>query len=108
MNTDAANGTPSREDIHGGCWRVAVLALALLLTASPAVTYADAPLNYFLHAAGPAATPTMRLGWALAALVTVVALIVVVLLIGAIARRRSSTERDERHVHAEGGGMHWV
>jgi len=108
MNTDAANGTPSRENLHGGCWRVTALALALVFAASPALTHADAPLNYFLHADGPAATPTMRLGWALAALVTVVALIIVVLLVGAIARRRSGAERDERHVHAEGGGMHWV
>ncbi|MGA3251275.1 MAG: hypothetical protein ABSD12_24490, partial [Paraburkholderia sp.] len=27
-----------------------------------------APLNYFTHAAGPAAAPTMRLGWMMTAL----------------------------------------
>ena len=70
---------------------------------------ADAPLNYFLHADGPAATPTMRLGWALAALAVVVALIVTGLLVAAIMRRRPPpTERDAAHLQAEGGGMHWV
>jgi cytochrome c oxidase subunit 2 len=70
---------------------------------------ADAPLNYFLHADGPAATPTMRLGWALAALAVVVALIVTGLLVAAIMRRRPPpSERDAAHLQAEGGGMHWV
>jgi cytochrome c oxidase subunit II len=71
--------------------------------------YADAPLNYFLHADGPAARPTMWLGWALAALVVVVALIVTGLLIGAMLRRRPPpTEQDAAHLRAEGGGLHWV
>ena len=70
---------------------------------------ADAPLNYFLHADGPAARPTMWLGWALAALTVVVALIVSVLLIGAIVRKRPPpTEDDAAHVEGEGGGMRWV
>jgi cytochrome c oxidase subunit II len=73
------------------------------------VARADAPLNYFLHADGPAAAPTMRLGWALSALVCIVGLIVTVLLVGAIVRRRPpSALRDARHVHGEGGGLHWV
>ncbi|KMZ13683.1 Cytochrome c oxidase polypeptide II [Candidatus Burkholderia humilis] len=51
----------------------------------------------------------MRLGWALAALVTAVALIVTGLLAGAIMRRRPPpTPRDANHVHGEGGGLHWV
>nr|WP_087086968.1 cytochrome c oxidase subunit II [Caballeronia catudaia] len=70
---------------------------------------ADAPLNYFLHADGPAATPTMWLGWALAALVVAVALIVSGLLVGAMVRKRPPpTERDAAHVQGEGGGMHWI
>ncbi len=70
---------------------------------------ADAPLNYFLRADGPAATPTMRLGWALAALAVAVALIVSVLLVGAIIRKRPPpTKRDASHVQGEGGGMRWV
>ena len=84
--------------------RAALIALATL--ACHASAHADAPLNYFLHADGPAATPTMWLGWALAALVVAVALIVSVLLVGAILRKR--TPRDARHVEAEGGGMRWV
>ena len=66
----------------------------------------SAPLNYFLHAAGPAAAPTMRLGWGLAALVVVVAIIVSVLLVGAIVRRRPPAQPDS--VEAEGGGMRFV
>lgn len=71
----------------------------------PAVAHAT-PLNYFLHAAGPAAAPTMRLGWALAALATVVAVIVTVLLIGAILRRRPPSDPDS--VQADSGGMRFV
>ena len=47
-----------------------------------------APLNYFLHAAGPAATPTLRLGWVFAAICVGVCLIIAVLLSVAILRRR--------------------
>ncbi|SAK55749.1 cytochrome c oxidase polypeptide II [Caballeronia hypogeia] len=85
-------------------------ALALLVAlAGQHSARADAPLNYFLHADGPAATPTMRLGWALAALAVVVALIVSGLLVGAIMRKRPpSSTRDASHVEGEGGGMHWV
>ncbi|SAK62442.1 cytochrome c oxidase polypeptide II [Caballeronia glebae] len=91
-------------------WRSTRAAIAVLVAfVCHANARADAPLNYFLHADGPAATPTMRLGWALAALAVVVALIVSVLLIGAIVRRRPPpTERDASHVEGEGGGMHWV
>jgi cytochrome c oxidase subunit 2 len=82
---------------------------ACIALACQARAYADAPLNYFLHADGPAATPTLRLGWALAALAVVVALIVSVLLVGAIVRRRPPpTERDARHLQAESGGLRWV
>lgn len=82
---------------------------ALLMLARQASAHADAPLNYFLHADGPAAAPTMRLGWALAALAVVVAVIVSVLLIGGILRKRPPpTEHDARHVQGEGGGLHWV
>jgi cytochrome c oxidase subunit II len=80
-----------------------------VLLCAPAIAFADAPLNYFLHAEGPAAAPTMRLGWALAALVIVVALIVTVLLIGALMRRRPPpTDEDARRLLAEEGGLHRV
>ncbi|SAK65005.1 cytochrome c oxidase subunit II [Caballeronia ptereochthonis] len=87
--------------------RAAIAVLGALACAPGA--HADAPLNYFLHADGPAAMPTMHLGWALAALAVAVALIVSVLLAGAILRKRPPpTELDARHVQAEGGGLHWV
>ncbi|SAL01214.1 cytochrome c, monohem [Caballeronia pedi] len=102
MNDGASNGTTTRRRIG------AHTALGLMLIVRPVIVSADAPLNYFLYADGPAATPTMLLGWTLAALAGVVALLFAVLLIGAIVRPRSPMERDARYVHAEGGGLHWV
>ena len=84
------------------CRLVRVMLSGVLL---PAVAHA-APLNYFLHAAGPAAAPTMRLGWALAALATIIATIVTALLIGAILRHRLPADPDA--VHADSGGMPFV
>lgn len=98
----AAHNTVTRA---GRGTRAAIIALIALMCQGSA--HADAPLNYFLHADGPAASPTMVLGWALAALVVVVALIVSVLLIGAIVRRRPP-QSDPAHVQGEGGGMRWV
>ncbi|MFT4067032.1 cytochrome c oxidase subunit II [Paraburkholderia sp.] len=69
--------------------------------ASPA-----APLNYFLHAAGPAAGPTMRLGWVLTAVATLVTLIIAVLLVGAMVRKRPGAAPDS--LNAEPGGMRWI
>jgi cytochrome c oxidase subunit II len=65
-----------------------------------------APLNYFLHAAGPAAVPTMRLGWMLAALAVSVSVLVAVLLCIAIMRRRPRA--DPATLHGDRGGMAWV
>jgi cytochrome c oxidase subunit II len=65
-----------------------------------------APLNYFLHAAGPAASPTMRLGWVLTAIAVVVTVVIAGLLIGAIARRRPAAHAHS--IHAEAGGMRWI
>ncbi|MFM0204759.1 cytochrome c oxidase subunit II [Paraburkholderia fungorum] len=65
-----------------------------------------APLNYFLHAAGPAATPTMRLGWTLTAICVAVTIIVAGLLIAAIARKRPAARSDS--LNAEAGGMRWI
>lgn len=92
-------------------WLHAALCLALghALIAFSGVASADAPLNYFLHADGPAAIPTLHLDWVLAALVSVVALIVTALLIVALLRRRPPPDEDDaRHMRAEGGGLHWV
>ncbi|CAM2159044.1 cytochrome c oxidase subunit II (plasmid) [Pararobbsia alpina] len=65
-----------------------------------------APLEYVLHAAGPAASPTLRLAWALLALTIVVAIIVTGLLIGALVRRRSRVAH--RQLAVDAGGMRWV
>jgi cytochrome c oxidase subunit II len=66
-----------------------------------------APLDYFLHAAGPAAGPTMHLGWALAALSMAVIVIVALLLAVAIARRRRA-ETDATLVQGEAGALRWI
>ncbi|WP_028231977.1 cytochrome c oxidase subunit II [Paraburkholderia mimosarum] len=75
------------------------------LVASP-LAYADAPLDYFLHAAGPAATPTMHLGWGLAAMCVAVVIIIALLLTVAMARRRP--EAASRAIGKEEGGMRWL
>ncbi|WP_425606018.1 cytochrome c oxidase subunit II [Paraburkholderia sejongensis] len=88
------------------------VALAFALTLLPASTVSSAeaspaaPLNYFLHAAGPAATPTMYLGWVFAAISTLVALLIAGLLIGALLRKRPAAPAED--LHAEAGGMRWI
>ena len=66
-----------------------------------------APLDYFLHAGGPAAVPSMHLGWALAALSTLVIVIVVLLLMIAIARRREA-QADRHLVQGETVALRWI
>lgn len=66
-----------------------------------------APLDYFLHAGGPAAGPTMRLGWALAALSMSVIVIVALLLAVAIARRRHARAANTLE-QGEQGALRWV
>ncbi|HEX7935461.1 MAG TPA: cytochrome c oxidase subunit II [Paraburkholderia sp.] len=68
--------------------------------------HAAPPLAYFLHAAGPAAAPTLRLGWVLTAVVMLVTLIVTGLLIGAIVRKRPAAPADA--VGPETGGLRWI
>lgn len=80
---------------------IAVMAAATTAQASPI-----APLNYFLHAAGPAAAPTMRLGWALAGMSVTVTVVVAGLLIAAIIRKRPPAASDS--LNAEAGGMRWI
>jgi cytochrome c oxidase subunit II len=78
------------------------------LAASPAEpnTASAAPLDYFLHAAGPAAMPTRQLGWVLTAIAVLVTLIIAGLLLGAIMRRRPSSPMQS--LHADSGGMRWI
>jgi cytochrome c oxidase subunit II len=85
------------------CVRKLVL-LAVLL--APPVAHADAPLDYFLHAAGPAASPTMRLGWGMTAMCVAVIAIIAVLLLGALMRRRPAAA--PRALGREAGGMGWI
>ncbi|MGN6650249.1 cytochrome c oxidase subunit II [Trinickia sp.] len=68
-----------------------------------------APLQYLLHAAGPAAAPAYRLGWALIALVVTVMVIIAVLLVGALARRRPPLPpAAEQKLPADAGGLNWI
>lgn len=68
-----------------------------------------APLQYLLHAAGPAAAPAYRLGWALIALVVAVMVIIAVLLVGALARRRPPLPLASAHkLPADAGGLNWI
>ncbi|WP_408248225.1 cytochrome c oxidase subunit II [Paraburkholderia xenovorans] len=80
---------------------VAVTGAATMTRASPI-----APLNYFLHAAGPAAAPTMRLGWALAGISVTVTVVIAGLLIAAIVHKRTAAASDS--LNAEAGGMRWI
>jgi len=68
--------------------------LALKIAASPPDAGDSAPFNYFLHSHGPASTPTLYLGWVLAAVCAAVCLMVAGLLAYAIWRRRAAAERD--------------
>jgi len=68
--------------------------LALKIAASPPDAGDSAPFNYFLHSHGPASTPTLYLGWVLAAVCAAVCLLVAGLLAYAIWRRRAAAERD--------------
>nr|WP_228876537.1 cytochrome c oxidase subunit II [Paraburkholderia saeva] len=71
-----------------------------------AAVEAAAPLNYFVHAAGPAAIPTLRLGWALAGMSVLVCVIVAGLLATAIFRRRPPVAPDA--IPPDSGGMRAV
>lgn len=68
-----------------------------------------APLQYLTAAAGPAAAPAYRLGWALMALVSAVIVIIAVLLVAAIARRRvPPPSGDEEKLPPDAGGTKWL
>lgn len=95
----SAPRTLNRQSITGA------RASASTLTMAPA-TYAQAPLNYFLHAAGPAAYPTRTLDWIFTAICLAVCVIVTVLLIGALMRRRAPARPGE--IGATGEGMRWI
>ncbi len=65
-----------------------------------------APLNYFFHAAGPAAGPTLRLDWIFTAICVAVCMIVGGLLSAAILRRRPAAPLRQL---ADGtSGLRWI
>jgi cytochrome c oxidase subunit 2 len=66
-----------------------------------------APLDYFLHAGGPAAEPSMHLGWALTALSMSVVAIIALLLVIALARRRRAPA-DARLAQGETVALRWI
>ena len=82
-------------------WLNAFLALAAVPDSLEA-----APLNYFLHAGGPATLPTLHLGWTLTVIAVTVTIIVAGLLVMAIVRRRPLEEPGS--LHGDSGGMHWI
>ena len=68
-----------------------------------------APLQYLVHAAGPASAPAYRLGWALIALVVTVMVVIAVLLVGALIRRRPPLPSAARaKLPADAGGLNWL
>ncbi len=71
-----------------------------------ALDNASAPLNYFLHAAGPAAKPTLVLGWIFAGICTAVCVIVAALLWIGIVRRRPGHAFNE--LITGHGGTRWI
>lgn len=85
-----------------------ILELILFLDESIATMSSidEAPLNYFLHSYGPAAKPTMYLGWVLAGLSVVICLIIALLLLTAIFRRRKAL--NSHIIESEGKGLKWV
>ena len=66
----------------------------------------NAPLNYFLHSAGPATRPTMILGWVFTAILTLVCILIVVLLFIAVFRRRPT--QDHRKISRGLNELRWV
>jgi cytochrome c oxidase subunit 2 len=65
-----------------------------------------APLGYFLHSAGPAAHPVLRLGWVYAGICVAVCLLVAFLLAIAIFRRRP--RESAAAIRHGAGGLGWV
>ena len=68
-----------------------------------------APLQYLLHAAGPASAPTYRLGWALIALVCAVMIVIAALLTAALVRRRPPRAAGlQEKLPPDAGGLNWI
>ncbi|HZZ13693.1 MAG TPA: cytochrome c oxidase subunit II [Paraburkholderia sp.] len=102
----SAKETPIVARVLAPAWALPVACVINALTARCAVASPSAPLNYFLHAAGPAAAPTQRLGWVMTAVAVTVTLIVAGLLVAAIVRRRPAAHAGS--LHGDHGGMRWI
>lgn len=63
------------------------------------------PLNYFTNIAGPAAEPTMVLGWVFAGIATAVCIIIAVLLLVAMYRKRDS---EDDFAASGKRGVRWI
>ncbi|QIN67417.1 Cytochrome c oxidase subunit 2 (plasmid) [Caballeronia sp. SBC1] len=104
---------PVRQGLHARLkhWGLSILgtsSAALAVTAAPAAE-STAPLNYFLHAAGPASAPTLLLGWVFTAICVGVCLIIAVLLAIAILRPRPPVLPDNvGALAATQGGINWI
>ena len=104
---------PVRQGLHArlkhcGLSILGTSSAALAVTAAPAAEPA-APLNYFLHAAGPASAPTLHLDWVFTAICVGVCLIIALLLTIAILRPRPPVHPDGvRGLVATQGGMNWI
>lgn len=66
----------------------------------------SSPLNFFLHAAGPASVPTLKLGWILTAIATAVSLVMALLLVTAVLRKRPVAPAGS--LHGDHGGLMWI
>jgi cytochrome c oxidase subunit 2 len=88
---------------HAASINHAALAAA---SVSPMTENPIAPLNYFLHSYGPAAKPTMYLGWVFAGLLLVIFIVIALLLIWAVFRKRFI--EDPHAIGREDEGMFWV
>ncbi|HEX8874333.1 MAG TPA: cytochrome c oxidase subunit II [Nitrosospira sp.] len=84
----------------------AILAGLITIPAASMAEPPTAPLNYFLHSYGPAARPTMYLGWVLAGVSAAVLFIIALLLIVAVFRKRQAA--DPRAIGPEGKGLRWI
>ncbi|MDD5460236.1 MAG: c-type cytochrome [Methylococcales bacterium] len=84
----------------------AVFLCALTAASAALADNEAAPLNYFLHSYGPAATPTMHLGWVFVALLLAILIIVASLLAGAVFHKRPV--EDFRKIGREEEGMPWI
>ena len=90
-----------------GFARLTVLAGLTIVSAECMAETAHAPLNYFLHTYGPAARPTMHLGWVLAGISAITFCFIIALLL-ILALRRKRPASDQRAIGREEEGMHWI